>query len=51
MSDCLNIIFSPQKHFIKNYQLDITDMRQFDLVIDTTCLIPEMVCEKILKSL
>ena len=40
-----------QTHFMKNYHLDITDTRQFDLVIDTTCLIPEMVCEKILKSL
>ena len=40
-----------QAHFIKNYQLDITDMRQFDLVIDTTHLTPEEVCQKILATL
>ena len=40
-----------QAHFIKNYHLDITDLHQFDLVIDTTCLTPNMVCEKILKKL
>ncbi len=38
-------------HFIKNYQLDITDVNQFDLVIDTTNLTPEQVCDKILSSL
>lgn len=40
-----------QAHFIKNYQLDITDVSQFDLVIDTTPLTPEEVCQKILSAL
>ena len=40
-----------QAHFLKNYQLDITDMNQFDLVIDTTHLTPDEVCQKILATL
>lgn len=40
-----------QAHFVKNYGLDITDLKQFDLVIDTTHLTPQKVCEKILKEL
>ena len=40
-----------QAHFMKNYHLDITDLHQFDLVIDTTCLTPDMVCEKIIEKL
>ena len=40
-----------QAHFIKNYNLDITNLNQFDLVIDTTNLTPEQVCEKILDTL
>ena len=40
-----------QAHFMKNYHLDITDVSQFDSVIDTTCLTPAAVCEKILKLL
>lgn len=40
-----------QAHFIKNYQLDITDETQFDLIIDTTHLTPEEVCKKILAAL
>ena len=40
-----------QAHFIKNYQLDITNKKQFDLVIDTTHLTPEEVCQKILACL
>ena len=40
-----------QAHFIKNYQLDITDESQFDVVIDTTHLTPEQVCQKILSAL
>ena len=40
-----------QAHFMKNYHLDITNLRQFDLVIDTTCLTPDMVCEKIMEKL
>ena len=40
-----------QAHFIKNYHLDITNLNQFDLVIDTTNRTPEEVCEKILAHL
>lgn len=40
-----------QEHFIKNYQLDITDINQFDLVIDSTHLTPEKICQKILAAL
>ena len=40
-----------QEHFMKNYSLDITDLSQFDLVMDTTNLMPDEVCEKILAAL
>ena len=40
-----------QAHFMKNYHLDITDLNQFDLVIDTTLLTPQQVFEKILTAL
>ena len=40
-----------QAHFIQNYRLDITDISRFDLVIDTTNLTPEQVCDKILAAL
>ena len=40
-----------QAHFTKNYGLDIDNTRQFDLVIDTSSLTPEEVCEKILACL
>ena len=38
-------------HFSKNYHVDIDDLTQFDLVIDTTHLIVEEVCQKILAKL
>lgn len=40
-----------QKHFVKNYGLDITNLKLFDLVIDTTHLTPKEVCQKILALL
>ena len=40
-----------QAHFMKNYQLDVTDLKQFDLVIDTSHLTPEQVFEKIVSAL
>ena len=40
-----------KKHFLDLYQLDITDLTQFDLVIDTTHLNPDDVCAKILAVL
>ena len=38
-------------HFSKNYKLNLEDNQQFDLVIDTTDLTPQEVCERILKKL
>ena len=38
-------------HFKKNYNLDIDDTKNFDLVIDTSNLTPEEVCQKILNAL
>ena len=40
-----------QAHFIKNYGLDVTNPKQFDLIIDTTHITPEQVCDKILEAL
>lgn len=40
-----------KEHFMKNYQIDITDCKSFDLIIDTTHLSADEVCEKILKAL
>jgi cytidylate kinase len=40
-----------QAHFTKNYQLDIENDKLFDLVIDTTDLTPEQVCDKIIQKL
>lgn len=40
-----------QAHFVKNYNLDIEDSRQFDLIIDTTSLTPEQVCQRIIDAL
>lgn len=40
-----------QEHFIKNYNINITDPKSFDLIIDTTHLSVDEVCEKILKAL
>lgn len=39
------------EHFMKNYQLDIDDKSNFDLIIDTTHLTPEQVCQAILVTL
>ena len=39
------------EHFQKNYGLDIDDKNNFDLVIDTTHLTPEQVCQAILATL
>ena len=39
------------KHFIKNYNLDIENKEHFDLVVDTTDLTPQQVCDKIMKSI
>ena len=38
-------------HFQKNYDLDIDDKNNFDLVVDTTHLTPEQVCQAILATL
>ncbi len=40
-----------QAHFTKNYALNVDDTSQFDLVIDTTNLSPEQVCDQILSAL
>ena len=40
-----------QAHFMKNYQLDIENDNLFDLVIDTTNLTPEQVCDKLIQAL
>ena len=40
-----------QKHFFKNYQLDIERSDLFDLIIDTTNLTPEQICNQILEKL
>ena len=37
-------------HFQKNYGINIDDMDNFDLVIDTGNLTPDEVCQKILKA-
>ncbi|MBP5343625.1 MAG: (d)CMP kinase [Alphaproteobacteria bacterium] len=37
--------------FMQNYNLDITNLNQFDLVIDTTNLSVEEVCDKIIRHL
>ena len=39
------------KHFIKNYGLDIDNKDNFDLVVDTTHLSVEQVCQVILAAL
>jgi len=39
------------KHFIKNYGLDIDNKDNFDLVVDTTHLSAEQVCQVILAGL
>ena len=39
------------KRFQKNYGLDIDNKDNFDLVIDTTHLSPEQVCQAILATL
>lgn len=39
------------KHFKKNYKLDIDNKENFDLIIDTTHLSPEQVCQVILAGL
>lgn len=39
------------KHFKKNYELDIDNKDNFDLVVDTTHLSPEQVCQVILAGL
>lgn len=39
------------KHFKKNYKLDIDNKDNFDLVIDTTYLSPEQVCQAILAAI
>ena len=39
------------QHFQKNYNLNIDDRDNFDLVIDTTALSPEQVCQTILAAL
>ena len=38
-------------HFVKNYQVDIENLSQFDLIVDTTNLTPTEVCQKILEKL
>ena len=40
-----------QAHFTQNYQVNVDDLSQFDLVIDTTLLAPRQVCDKILSCL
>ena len=40
-----------RKRFKKNYNLDIDNKDNFDLVIDTTHLTPEQVCQAILATL
>lgn len=39
------------EHFQKNYQIDIDDKNNFDLVLDTTHLTPEQVCQAILATI
>ena len=39
------------KHFKKNYKLNIDNKDNFDLIIDTTHLTPEQVCQAILTTL
>ena len=39
------------KHFKKNYKLDIDNKDNFDLIIDTTLLTPEQVCQAIMATL
>jgi len=38
-------------HFQKNYNLDIDNKDNFDLVVDTTHLSPEQVCQAILATI
>ena len=40
-----------QEHFLKNYQLDIERSDWFDLIIDTTNLTPEQICNQIIEKL
>ena len=42
---------SENKRFMELYNADITDLNNFDFVIDTTNISPEKVVEKIIKSL
>ncbi|MBE6446035.1 MAG: hypothetical protein E7021_01320 [Alphaproteobacteria bacterium] len=40
-----------QEHFLKNYQLDIEQDDLFDLIIDTSNLSPDQICQKIIEKL
>ena len=40
-----------QEHFLKNYQLDIESDDLFDLIIDTSNLSPEQICQIIIEKL
>ncbi len=40
-----------KERFITTYQIDISDDSLFDLVIDTSALSPEEVCQKIIQAL
>lgn len=40
-----------QEHFLKNYQLDIEQDNLFDLIIDTSNLSPDQICQKIIEKL
>ena len=40
-----------QAHFLKNYQLEIEQDNLFDLIIDTTNLTPEQICQQIIEKL
>ncbi len=40
---------SERQHFMKNYHIDVTNEKNYDLIIDTTYLSPQQVCDKILE--
>lgn len=46
-----NRVESDKKRYNKYYGIDHTDLKQYDLVVDTTNITPEQVCDRIISEL